>query len=89
MCLHHCFNLYESYVEILLFLCSGMVELLTRLATLGKFTSISSTGSNANSKDDVAHVEFLLRIMDASGGKEKLIRSNRRSIAVRAFCYSR
>ena len=33
----------------------------------------------------IPKIETLLRVMDASGGKEKLIRSHRRSVCVRQF----
>jgi hypothetical protein len=75
------------FIDLVLF-CSGFVELLSRISCLGKFATIPASVASAAGGElvpSVATVETLLRIMDSSGGKEKLIRSNRGSVAVRAF----
>ena len=69
-----------------------MVELLARISCLGKFSVMSTTLSLKNTHHEEREtvpnsstVEVLLRVMDASTGKDKLIRADRRSIAVRKF----
>ena len=80
-------------------MCSGMVELLARLSANNKFAMMTTTipisktkGTDKESKEtkdnsipNVATMETLLRVLDGSGGKEKLIRADRRSVSVRKF----
>ena len=65
--------------------CSGLIELVARISCLGKLAAIPSNAGSGPVVPSVASIETLLRVMDASGGKEKLIRSDRRSVAVRQF----
>ena len=73
---------------------SGFIELLARIAHYGRLSSIKANGprSQANGEDSDAHsvhlASTLLRLMDASGGKDKLIRSSRKSVAIRKFVYA-
>lgn len=61
-----------------------MIELLTRIALFGK----KSVGAESALSLRSAHkIVTLLRLMDASSGKAKLLTANRHSVSVRKFVY--
>ena len=86
---------FSSYSMLYICLYSGMVELLSRLSSINKFIMMTNTTTTLNNKTkdtkengnipNVATMETLLRVLDSSGGKEKLIRADRRSVSVRKF----
>lgn len=80
---------------------SGFVELLTRIAQYGRLSTIKTVSippqpQDGNEQDEsdaaatraVPYVSTLLRLMDASGGKDKLIHLSRKSVAIRKFVYA-
>lgn len=78
---------------------SGFVELVSRLSMLGRLNAFRSVApaiedSVATQHDPyceegaevaIDRVETMFRLLDLSGGKQKLIQSNRRSVSVRQF----
>lgn len=74
-----------NFFVCLPFVCSGFIELLTRLSNSGKLAAFSHVDESVDNY--VPRIETLLRVMDSSGGKEKLIKSHRRSVCVRHFKY--
>lgn len=78
--------------------CSGFIELLTRIAQYGRLSNIKAVSvpqlvaaqehNESPYSQPVPYVSTLLRLMDASGGKNKLIHSSRKSVAIRKFVYT-
>ena len=73
--------------------CRGFVELLSRISLLifgrkGNFTNDGlSEDESVRGKDIKRCVHNLLRLMDESGGKDKLINKYRKSVVIRNFVF--